>query len=82
MSNAQLAPAGLSIEINGVVLRDLRRAKGITQLDLAARAQIAGPYVSQLETGARKRVGRDVFGRICAALEAKPAQRRKMLEVA
>lgn len=35
-------------------ISELRKAKGISQSDLAARIGISGPYLAQLEKGVRK----------------------------
>lgn len=39
---------------NGATVRVIREALGISLTDLAARAGIAKPYMSQIETGARQ----------------------------
>lgn len=39
---------------NGATVRVVREALGISLTDLAARAGIAKPYMSQIETGAKQ----------------------------
>ena len=51
-------------------LRDLRRAAGLTQEELASAAGVSKNYISQLERGTRF-VGKmkiDTMSRICAVL--------------
>ncbi|MGH7392425.1 MAG: helix-turn-helix domain-containing protein [Candidatus Rokuibacteriota bacterium] len=50
------------------VIRRYRRAKGISQRDLAAKVGVKGAYIAQLETGARKNPSLDVLKRLARAL--------------
>ena len=52
----------------GTVLKTLREEKGFTQDDLAKRAKVTKPYLSQLETGARKNPSLPVLKRLAKAL--------------
>jgi len=38
----------------GVVIQDLRKSKGLTQAELAAKCKITQTSLSQIETGAKK----------------------------
>lgn len=53
-------------------VRALRRAKGISQEDLAVMTGLHRTYVSSLERGQRN-VGLDNILRLAAALEVRPA---------
>lgn len=55
-------------EVIGDVLRDERHAQGRTLADVAERAAVSLPYLSEVERG-RKDASSEVLGAICAALE-------------
>jgi transcriptional regulator with XRE-family HTH domain len=50
------------------VLRTLREQKGLTQDQVAKRAGVTKPYLSQLESGARKNPSLPVLKRLAKAL--------------
>jgi transcriptional regulator with XRE-family HTH domain len=50
------------------VIRRYRNAKGISQRDLAAKVGVKGPYIAQLETGARTNPSLDVLKKIAKVL--------------
>ena len=52
----------------GVMIQRLRGAKGMTQRDLARKAQVTPGYVAQLETGLRKNPSLPVLRRLAKAL--------------
>jgi transcriptional regulator with XRE-family HTH domain len=52
----------------GTMLRRIRDAKGLTQVDVARTAKVTKPYLSQLETGARKNPSLPVLKRLARAL--------------
>jgi XRE family transcriptional regulator, master regulator for biofilm formation len=52
----------------GTVLKTLREEKGLTQGTVAQRAKVTKPYLSQLETGARKNPSVPVLKRLAKAL--------------
>lgn len=52
----------------GDTLSALRRARGLTQAGLAARAHVTAAYIAQLETGARRNPSLAVLARVAAAL--------------
>ena len=52
----------------GTVLRTLRQRGGMTQDELAKRAKVTKPYLSQLETGIRKNPSLPVLKRLAKAL--------------
>jgi transcriptional regulator with XRE-family HTH domain len=51
------------------VIQQLREAKGMTQRDLAAKAEVTQAYVAQLEMGARKNPSLKILKRIAKALD-------------
>jgi transcriptional regulator with XRE-family HTH domain len=58
----------------GEVLRDLREARGLTQAQLAERAQVALSYVTVIEAGHETNPSRQILHRIARALGV-PAKR-------
>lgn len=50
-------------------LRELRKAKGMTQLELADRADIDQGAISRIESGQAQSLSLDVLARLCDALE-------------
>ena len=54
-------------------LRDLRRSRGMTQVELARLAGVTATYVGKLENGAVA-PGIDLVARLAAALGADPAE--------
>jgi transcriptional regulator with XRE-family HTH domain len=49
-------------------LKRLRERKGLTQVELAAKARITQPYLAQLESGVRLNPSLDVLKRLAEAL--------------
>lgn len=76
MTDTAMAASSAYVEIDAAKLRELRQDSGLTQLDLAAKSSLTGPYISQLETGQRKRVSPPAFVRLCNALNVAPRDRR------
>lgn len=58
-----MSPKRLSL-----VLQTLREAQGLTQRDLAKKAQVTPAYIAQLEMGARKNPSLEVLQRLAKAL--------------
>lgn len=52
----------------GEVVRDLRERQGLTQAQLAERAQIAMSYVTLLESGQQANLAPSALGRLARAL--------------
>jgi len=52
----------------GRMLKALREEKGWTQDELAKRAKLTKPYISQLESGARKNPSLPALQRLAKAL--------------
>jgi transcriptional regulator with XRE-family HTH domain len=50
------------------VLKALRQDRGLSQAQLAAKAEVTAAYVTQLETGAKKNPSLDVLKRLAKAL--------------
>ena len=63
----------------GSVMRDAREAAGLTQVELAERAQIHRTYLSQLEHD-HKSPTLDVFVRICEAMKVAPSKLMEKIE--
>jgi transcriptional regulator with XRE-family HTH domain len=55
-------------EVIGNVFRRLRNERGITLRELAERAQVSVPYLSEIERG-RKEPSSEILAAICRALE-------------
>jgi transcriptional regulator with XRE-family HTH domain len=75
-NTAPTITSSASVEIDPEKLRELRQEQGFKQTALAERCGISSQYVSQLETGFRKRVSPDLFVRLCDALSIPAGQRR------
>lgn len=58
----------------GELLRELREARGLTQAQLAERAQVALSYVTVIEAGHERNPSRQILQRIARALGV-PAKR-------
>ncbi len=54
-------------------LKDLRKAQGMTQAELAERAEIDQGRLSRLESGEGRSIGLDALARLCDALHCQPA---------
>jgi XRE family aerobic/anaerobic benzoate catabolism transcriptional regulator len=67
----------LSIRL-GKKIRDIRRARGWRQIDLAAHAELSKTHVCELETGKRE-VGLNTLERIADALEVKASEMLKAI---
>jgi DNA-binding Xre family transcriptional regulator len=55
-------------------LKELREARGWTQLELAERAGIRQATISEMETGRVRRVGLDTLDRLARALKVQPGE--------
>ena len=53
-------------------IKELRKAKGMTQLELAERADIDQGRISRMESGEGRTIGLDALGRLCDALDCEP----------
>ncbi len=58
----------------GDVVRELREARGLTQAQLAEKAQVALSYVTVIEAGQRGSPSRQILYRLARALDV-PAKR-------
>jgi transcriptional regulator with XRE-family HTH domain len=52
----------------GVTLKRLREAKGLSQLQLAKRADVAQAYISEMEAGDKKNPGIETLRKLAKAL--------------
>lgn len=73
--------AGVPASPFGVRLRQWRKTRHLSQLDLASRAGSTSRYVSFLETG-RSRPSREMVLRLASVLEVSLRERNQLLQVA
>ncbi len=52
----------------GKMLRRIREQKGLTQVQLAEKAQVTQPYIAKLETGVRVNPSIELLQRLAKAL--------------
>lgn len=64
----------------GIILRDLRRQKRLSQAELANLSDLDRTFISLLERGVRQPTLETLF-RIASALEVKPSEIIKKLEM-
>jgi transcriptional regulator with XRE-family HTH domain len=55
-----------------IQLKQLREAHGLTQAELAERANVARATINRIETGRQRRVDLDVLEKVAAALGVSP----------
>jgi transcriptional regulator with XRE-family HTH domain len=55
-------------------LKQIRTARGITQVELARRLKVKQPYVAQLESGAKPNPSLDMLRRLAKALKVSVAE--------
>jgi len=55
-------------------LKELREARGWTQLELAGRAGIRQATISEMETGRARRIGLDTIDRLARTLKVQPGE--------
>jgi transcriptional regulator with XRE-family HTH domain len=73
-------PTSNTVEINGFLIRELRKRGGLSVVELAERIGVKRPYVAKIELGHSRRVSVKVFNALIAtfaiedhrALLAKP----------
>jgi len=53
----------------GVVIKEARKKRGMTQQSLADNTGVTKAYISMLETGVKENVSKKVLSGICKALE-------------
>jgi len=58
----------------GEVVREVREARGLTQAQLAEKAQVALSFVTTLEVGGQSHPSRQIIHRLARALDV-PAKR-------
>jgi transcriptional regulator with XRE-family HTH domain len=58
-----------TIQVAGAAIRKRRKELGLSRDDCATRAGISGPYLSQLETGARRDMRPPTYKRLRTALQ-------------
>lgn len=75
----QPEPARDSVAIDGPEIRRRRKERGWTVTYLAIFCGISQQYLSFIERGDRKMVSRQVFERLCAALQVPVKSRRELM---
>jgi DNA-binding Xre family transcriptional regulator len=55
-----------------IMLREARDAAGLTQVELARKADVRQATISELENGNTRRIDFDVLDRLCRALRLEP----------
>lgn len=61
-------PTSNTVEINGFLVRELRKRDGMSVVELASRIECQRPYVAKIELGHSRRVSVKVFNALLAAL--------------
>lgn len=64
----------VNVLMDGEAVRRRRKDAGLSQVDLAERAEISSGYLSQIETGARPSVGPTTWKQLAAALNCSAAE--------
>jgi transcriptional regulator with XRE-family HTH domain len=82
MAEVRGAMAREAIPAFGELLRDLRRAAGLTQEELAERAGLAARTISDLERGFRRSPYKRTVELLAAALELDAEDQRRLLRAA
>ncbi|WP_435215808.1 helix-turn-helix domain-containing protein [Streptomyces sp. bgisy034] len=67
-----------TFQVDGTAIRTRRKALGLSRDDCAARAGISGPYLSQLENGARRDMRPPTYARLRTVLRV-PADDERLL---
>ncbi|MET7475121.1 helix-turn-helix transcriptional regulator [Streptomyces sp. NPDC005648] len=67
-----------TFQVDGTAIRTRRMELGLTRNDCARKAGISGPYLSQLETGARHTLRPPTYKRLRTVLDV-PATDRRLL---
>lgn len=65
-------------QVDGTAIRTRRKELGLSRNDCARKAGISGPYLSQLETGARRDLRPPTYKRLRTVLNV-PADDRRLL---
>ncbi|MET8826017.1 helix-turn-helix domain-containing protein [Streptomyces sp. NPDC004610] len=61
-----------TFQVDGAAIRTRRKELGLSRDDCAQQAGISGPYLSQLETGARRDMRPPTYTRLRTALQVQP----------
>jgi transcriptional regulator with XRE-family HTH domain len=64
-----------TIQVAGAAIRTRRKELGLSRDECAEAAGISGPYLSQLETGARREMRPPTYKRLRTALQIQPDDR-------
>ena len=63
-------------QVDGAEIRTRRKELGLTRDECATKAQISGPYLSQLENGTRREMRPPTYRRLRTALQIQQDDRR------
>lgn len=63
-----------TVEVDGLVIRRMRKLAGLDMRDLATTAGISTNYLSRIETGTRRNIRASAYGAIRTALGATDQQ--------
>lgn len=69
-------PPATTYQVDGAEIRTRRKELGMSQAECAAKARIARPYLSQIETGTRQHLRPPTYMALRIALEVAPLNRR------
>jgi transcriptional regulator with XRE-family HTH domain len=65
-----------TVQVAGAAIRTRRKELGLSRDECATKAQISGPYLSQLENGARREMRPPTYKRLRTALQIQQDDRR------
>ena len=60
--------AKTTVAINGFVVRELRKARGMSVVELAKEVGVLRPYIAKIELGHSRQVSPKVFNSLLSAL--------------
>lgn len=60
-------PTSNTVEINGFLVRELRKRDGLSVVELAERVGVKRPYIAKIELGHSRRVSFRIFQSLLAA---------------
>jgi transcriptional regulator with XRE-family HTH domain len=66
-----------TVEINGYLIRELRKRDGLSVVELAERVGVKRPYIANIELGHRRRVSLKMFNALIGAFAVE--DRRSLL---
>lgn len=73
---------GANVAVNGALIRETRKLKGVNLTRFAGEVGIGASYLSHIERGTRPTVSPEVFAKLCNALGVAEHERRGLLATA